>query len=405
MAAANLTTLDGLFKEVYMPRIRGQFYKDVPAYKRLQRQTDKSVFNGKTTHIAAHYRRSQAVGARAELAALPAAQQQGITQMTLEVKRIYGKIKLSGPVVRQSKSNTGAFASALRMEMDGIRESVGYDVGRQIVFGDGTGKLAQASGAGTATTALVVDNPGVDHLYEGMLIDIYTSGGTQEVNSIEITAVNRSTNTVTLASAQTWSNDSFVYREDARNEEVTGLAAILDDGTRASTFQGLSRSTYTWLNANMLGNSGTNRSLTLRLVDDLCLEAQKNGGGGNGPSAIYSQHVHSQNYADLCRVDRRFNPEVMTLDGGYEAVEVTHRGGKCVWISDRMCRDNEIWGVREDDLILFELTPLDWWDEDGTVLHRALDGSDALEAMMLTEMQLGAQCCNRSTVLDDISES
>ena len=171
-----------------------------------------------------------------------------------------------------------------------------------------------------------------------------------------------------------------------------------------ATFQALARSSNTWLNANVLGASGVNRALTLRLIDDLCLEAQKNGGGGY-PSALYSRHVLGQIYADLVRTDRRYSPKEMTLDGGWSAVEVTHPGGKCPWILDRMCRPNQVMAVREQDLIYFEQEPIGWMDRDGTILHRALDGTDAYEAKLFTYSQLGAQRANSHTLLKDISES
>lgn len=227
MAIATLTTMDNLLKDVYLPRLRGQFYKQTPVFNRVEKRSEKHDFVGRKCLIAAHYQRSEAVGSRAENATLPTAQYQRIENLEVTTKYIYGKIKLTGQTISASRRQEGAFAKALNTEMEGIKESLLFDLARQMVHGDGTGKLAQANG-GATSTSLVVDNPGVDHLRAGMIIDVYTSGGSQEVNSIEVSSVNRSTNTATLASSQTWTDNSFVYREDARNVECMGLAGILD---------------------------------------------------------------------------------------------------------------------------------------------------------------------------------
>lgn len=231
MANATLTTMDNLLKDVYLERIRGQFYKQTPVFSRVKRRAGKHDFSGRKCIIAAHYQRSEAVGARAEAATLPTAQYQRIENLEVQTKYVYGSVKITGQTISASRRQEGAFARALNVEMEGIRESLLFDLARQMVFGDGTGKLALANGAGAATTALVVDTPGVDHLRAGMLIDVIDGSANVEVDGIEISSVNRSTNTATLASNQTWDDNSGVYRMDAKDQEVMGLAGILDKAT------------------------------------------------------------------------------------------------------------------------------------------------------------------------------
>lgn len=406
MAIATLTTMDNLLKDVYLPRLRGQFYKQTPVFNRVEKRSEKHDFVGRKCLIAAHYQRSEAVGSRAENATLPTAQYQRIENLEVTTKYIYGKIKLTGQTISASRRQEGAFAKALNTEMEGIKESLLFDLARQMVFGDGTGKLAMTNGSGAASTSLIVDTPGVDHIRAGMVIDVYDTVPNQEINSVEVSSVNRSTNTVTLASAATWDDNSFVYREDARNVECMGLGGILDDGTRVATFQGLARSSNTWLNANILSNSSVNRALTLPLLDDAYLEAEKNGGGGF-PTAVYSKHVLAQIYADIVRADRRYSPKDLVLDGGFRGVEYTGNGGTCPWIMDRMCRANEIWFVNENDLMLFEQEALQWFGQaiGDPIMRRAIDGTDAYEATLLSYLELAASRCNGHTALKDVSET
>ena len=179
------------------------------------------------------------------------------------------------------------------------------------------------------------------------------------------------------------------------------------DSTVLNSFQGVARSTAgnEWWKANRLGNSGTNRALTRRLIDDGYLEAEKNGGGGV-PSAMYSRHALAQTYADLYIADRRYGPKDMTADLGYAAVQYTGAGGTCPWISDRMCQGNRIYYVQEDQLVWFDMLELGWLkDDSGAILCRALDGTDALEGRLGEYGEIGAFKVSGMTLLADILES
>jgi len=228
VAIATLTTIDNLLKDLYLPRVRGQFYKETPVYGRVMKRSEAEDFVGRKAIIAAHYGRPEgAVGARGENVTLPTAQSQQTEQMEVTMAYNYGSIKLTGQAISASNRNEGAFARALSMEMEGIRETMLFDMARQIVFGDGTGKLALTNGSGSSATSLIVDTPGVNHIRKGMIIDVIDSSDNVELNSIEVTAVVVSTNTLTVASSS-WDDNSGVYKEDAKGKEMMGLSGIVD---------------------------------------------------------------------------------------------------------------------------------------------------------------------------------
>lgn len=398
--SATLTTLADLLKSRYAPRLHKQFETETPIAMRVKKKAGAEDFSGQKAIIAAHYRNSQAVGARGEGGTLPSTQSTKVKQMEVSVKYLYGKIKVTRPMMKASKDNPGSFARAMKLEMDGIRETLNMDAARQMMTGDGTGGITLANGAGAASASLTVDD--TSNLYEGMVIDIYTSGGAQQVNSIEITAIDHTTKVCTLASTQTWSDNSIVFREDSRNNEMMGLKGIIDDGTNVATFQNLARSTYTWLKANVLHNSGTLRTLTLALVDQAFITAF-NRHQSAYPSAIYSKPSYAVKYAQLLQDQRRFVAPQLTLDGGWKAVQYTGPGGTAPWIMDTRVEENVIYFPFEDDLGRWELTPVEFVDEDGNIFQRALDGTDAFEAVLATYQQMGAHRCNRSTILKDIT--
>jgi len=70
-----------------------------------------------------------------------------------------------------------------------------------------------ANGAGAAETPLIVDD--VKYFNVGDKVDvILPATEAAEVDNIEVTAINETTNTMTLASNQTWTDNSEVYLHD-----------------------------------------------------------------------------------------------------------------------------------------------------------------------------------------------
>lgn len=175
------------------------------------------------------------------------------------------------------------------------------------------------------------------------------------------------------------------------------------DGTRVATFQNILRSSNTWLKANILGNSGTNRPLTIPLINQAYLRGQSNGGGGF-PTLIASNHSIALKYSEILTPDRRYGADDMTLDGGFKALKYTGPGGSCPWLMDRMIRKNEVQFILEDDIKQYVLTPLEWVEEDGSVL-KWVSGKDEYDAYMAEYSNLCAERCNRSTVLKDVTDT
>lgn len=408
MSTVTTTVHDALLKEYYMAGgLVRQFYTETPLLNRVERITDQSNFDGRRIVMGAHTSRNQGYGFRGENVALPEAGASGIDNMYVEMAYIYGKIKMTGQMMQFSSTSRGAFVNGVDHQINDIKEGVKFDIARAVAFGDGSGALCQANGSGASSTSLTVDGPGARHLYANMKIDIYTAktGGTQEVNSVTVSSVNRSTNVVTLATASTWTDNSYVFREDTRGTEMQGLPGLCDDGTLISTIQGKTRSTDTWTQANVLDNSGTNRPMTLRLIDDGYYEATNNGSGGY-PSGIYSNVKLAQTYADLCRTDRRYASGVEELDGGWRGIKHTGMDGSSTWLVDPMCRDNAIYFIPEKDLVYYVPVEFSWLGEEmgGQIWRPATDGTDAYEATLKSYQNLAAKKFQGMTLLSDVTQ-
>jgi len=87
---------------------------------------------------------------------------------------------------------------------------------------------------------------------------------------------------------------------DTVDKQITGLAAIVDAGGASTQYAGLTRSSNTWINAQI--NSSTT-ALTLT-----ALRSQMSAGtkGANAPTLIRSRGMQYDRYWSLCMVNQRF---------------------------------------------------------------------------------------------------
>lgn len=345
--------------------------------------------------------RSQAVGARADNGTLPSAQNEIYQESRITVKYNYGRIQITGPTIAAARNDKGAFTEMSGEIMKAMMINLKKDINRQL-YGDGTGVLCQTNGAGGNTTALVVDSPSSRFLNAGMVVDIYTAttGGTQEVNSISISTEPTTRTAATLASAQTWSDNSYVFREDSRGQEMSGIRLVVDDGTLGATFQNVNRNTYPKWRGNILGNSGTNRNLSLDLMQRAIDNASELGGG---EIDLIVGHVSAKReYLNLLQPSVRYAPK--DLRGGFEALSYAGGAGDVTIHYDAEADYNRFYFLDSSTMKIYRQTDFEWMQKDGAILSR-VSNQDAYEATLLYYAELGCDSPNKNSRLDDITVS
>lgn len=379
--AQNFTNFDQALKIDYLPVIREQLNNATVLLNKVQRNERDVV--GKQWQQVAHYQRNSGVGSGTETG-LPTAGQQKYANPYGVVKFTRGRIQVSGPVMEASKNDTGAIVRALESEIKGVTTDMKREVNYQF-FNDGTAARAIINGDPGTEVTLTLDNPGTQYMYDGMLIDIVDpTTGVPTANSTDLTisTVDSATQATLSAAADTAVADNDVIvransTDDAGTSyEMMGLKGIIDDATYVTTLHNLSRSTYAWWKASTHSNddnSGTNRDLTLALIQDSISAVEKNGGKTN---LILSGHDVRDSYAALVVADKRF-VNTMDLDGGFKALE--YNG--IPWVADRDCPPNTVFFVDTDHLQIMQMSDWNWMDKDGAVLSR-VSGSDAYEAVL-----------------------
>jgi hypothetical protein len=147
-SAAILATYDEALKYMYLPAIQEYLNNDrILAQKIATNETDVS---GKLAYIENHFGRSTGIGARADGGALPEADYQKFKKSEVPMKYNYGRVTFSGPTIKATRDERGAYAKVVENEIEGIVKDVMKDHNRQM-WGSGYGVIARLGGASVAT--------------------------------------------------------------------------------------------------------------------------------------------------------------------------------------------------------------------------------------------------------------
>lgn len=394
---ATLTTISDILKNQYLGPIREQLNNEIVLLSRLEKD-DESVV-GKNFTIPLHVGRNEGIGSTSDGGNLPDAGNQGYKSCIVPMRYQYGRIQLTGPTMKASASNEGAFIRALEAEMKGLARDLKSDLNRQL-YGDGSGILATCASATDATTIVVGSTA---KLRVGMKIDILVSAtgaatagvvGTFITGITDATTFTISTGVTTFASVgATYS----VYRSGSRNLELMGLGGIISNADPAGgALQGLDVASYAYWKANILTDS-SNRAITEALMQT-ALDTTEQAGAGK-TTALYTSYGVRRAYQALLTTTRQYS-NTMELKGGYKALDYN----SMPLIADKDAPKSVINFVDEDSLKFYRLADWDWMDQDGAVLSRVA-GKDAYEATMFLYSELGCGARNANTRLEKITEA
>jgi len=119
MATANFTNA---MKTLYLEPLEDQIVRKKVILSRLEKNSQD--IEGNFAYVALETSRNPGVGFRKDVSGdgphLPEHGRGGYSNATFDMAFHYGRGKVSGPVMRRSKSSSGAFAKALDQEMKNL---------------------------------------------------------------------------------------------------------------------------------------------------------------------------------------------------------------------------------------------------------------------------------------------
>lgn len=436
MATATLSTYDEVLKTFYLPGIQDYLNHDKILADMIE--VNEEDVSGKNATIENHYGRSTGTKWTTDGGTLPTATYQKYKTATVPMKYGYGRIQISGPTLRATRDERGAYIKVLDSEIRGIVNDFGKEVNRQY-FGCGYGILGRwRSGSATSITIQKMytgNSAGGNHFGSTFgakyMVDrsdivsvVLTAGSTYVVDStnMAVSAVTKAAeyDTITCTTAGvTEAAGTFYVRpaalgtlaaSGAQRLEMMGLAGIVNntdlddlalsdgstDGIAASyndSLQGLAVGTYAWFVAKTdfhpSGRWAGQRALDLTLLQTMFDMIEEQAGKDYGPDLMMTTRAVRREYLELCLADRR-QVNTMELDGGWSALD--YNGVPFVVDNDAI--DGEIYFLTLKDLQLFRMSDYSWMDQDGAVLSR-VSGYDAYEATFYRYAEFGVK--DRST--------
>lgn len=400
--SATLQTASGILKEFYLPGIKDQV-NNPNAFMAELPKNSRDIIQGKFAVFALRMGVSQAIGARAELGALPSAQRTLHVQAQATLKFLYGVIRVSGPFLESSKTDEASFIRGIRAESDGITEAMKLDLNRQ-VYGDKDFN-ARVSVCGNTSASLTLQlGTAANMLYfeDSMLIDIkvdatqadITNGTQREIVSIDVT--NKTLLLDTAGGVVTTTSSNGVYRAGNASNEITGLEAIIDDTLTNDIYN---VDTDASGNGRWRGNVNTSfGAFTLTKFQAEVDNAHDK--SGRWITHIFSTSTNRNLYLAKLQAERKAIAQepAKKLNGGFTGLAYTGGGTEAAWVKDPYAaKDGSIYAVHMPDLEWRRLTDFEFMDINGTVwlpdIYGSL-GTDSYKAVLHSYAELVATSRN-----------
>ena len=409
--AFDLSAASNVLKTHYIGPIREQLNGKTVLMSRIAKDVDSYSPTGKNFTVPLHTaRNSSAAVGRADGGTLPTHGQQAYENAVIPVAYLYGRIKVTGPTIRASRDNVGAFVRALDSEIKGVTKDFKRGINRQ-AHSDGTDALGFWTTADNSSGTDIDDSRGNGFVHlptSGTLTCdlIDTDNATKNGDSIVVTlgSISSTVAAITWTGTVSSSGDAdYLVLEDSLGYQMMGLAGIVDDANPpllSGGLHGLPVATKAFWKAQITegDSAGTNQALTFARMQGVISKIATNSDFDESDiEFILTSYEVKDKYADLLVADKRF-VNTLKLDGGFKGLDYN---GIPV-IADPQCRKNRMYFVVPESLRVYRLMDFDWMDRDGSVFSR-IANEDAYEATLAVYQNLGTHARNANGLLDDIA--
>lgn len=345
--AQNLLTFEKALKENYLPAWRNQLGIEPSA---LLGKIRKPKLTSAKIVASAPIGLSGGFGFGAEGKTTPAAGGVRVERFETNAKDMYVNVVISEKAVRLTGTG-GAMANALDTEVKGAYATAKWNVGRSL-FGNGTGILTTISALSSAGNTITVAD--TKYLKEGLIIDIYATGGTApQANGTgrRVTSVDRVNKTITISGDAATFTAGFITVQNSYKREITGLGAIFDD--TITSLYGITKASNPFLKPVVQDADSD--------IDDgvitKALRQAKNDKNSNIDMLLCGDDAYDHYVSYLRTNNIRVEERSHEIQGGFKAIRFVFGNKEVDIVNESFIPDKEMWGVETECL---ELHSFDW---------------------------------------------
>lgn len=416
--AQNTANADAVLKNYYLGPVREQLNQkavlmfaadddgeprnskgETHGFRGLSRESERIEYAGKKWVIPAHKSRNEGLGAIDEGGTVPIAGQQGYEDLEDVLRHNLGSIEITRYAIRLSRRKPGTFVNLLSRETEGLVADLRKDINRQ-AYGNQTGALCACTADGANTTT--VDS--VQYLRVGMRVDaIDVTNDAVLFSNRTISAINASTKVVTYSGADaTTTTNHRLCRTGNWKKEIHGLGNLVaSTGTIHSVDSTAAGNEY-WKSITFSnGSNPFNEDLGQQVLDGV-------GTSGRGEvELILTTRGIRRRYVNTLKSEKRFtNEDSVVLRGGFKAVMFN----EYPLVFDDDCPKGTMWFLNTDALAWIYLPDgdqpgnWDWVDDDGAILTRKADRTDAFEGYLAADHNMAVTQRNQLGKIDALED-
>ena len=407
MAVGTLATADAILKDIYRGPVIEQINYKTYMLDMIERDSDSVDASGRRAIIPVESAGNESPTSMPDAGTLATPQIDLEQDAIVAIKYHDGGVSLSDALIKQATgNNAGAFVNKLSRSTKKLADSMRKNLNRQ-VFGVGaSGLMATLTSSPSSATTFTVDS--TQFLRVGMVIDVLQiSNGASDTGSTgrTITAINRTTKTITVDSAMssTTTTDG-VFKEGAYgNEMEVGLRNAAATGRTLHGINSATAGNEFW-NASVRAQAGAvaGESAFELLADDV-------GANGQGEVEVFlTTRGIRRRLADTYQSTKRFNDaRAVEIHGGYTAIFVNEIP---VVIDDdvpkgwafALQKDAFLWAqIQDPDWLVDPKTGLAWHLAMGSTLGKR---KAAWEAWMVWYAALACIAPNRIGALSGAAD-
>jgi hypothetical protein len=377
VATQTLATADAILKDLYRGPIIEQLNYKTYMLDMVERDSDSVDFTGRRAIFPVHSAPNFSPTSMPDGGTLPVAGIQGYQDGIVNIKYHAGAMEITDMALKQATGNEGSFVNLMDNDAKKLAQDLKKNINRQI-FGGGYTTTGGAnasvitnltSSPAAATTFTVAST---QYLRVGAIVDIVTiATGVVRAAAVTITAINRTTKTITVGTAvtATTTTDGLVLPGAWNMEMEVGLQFATGTGRTMHGINSATAGNEFW-NSNRRDAASTvaGEGLFEQLADDV-------GGQGQGEVDVFlTSRGIRRRLADTYQSTKRFvDAKAVEVHGGYQAIFVN----EVPVIADDDVPRGWVFAIRKDAFTWFQTGDPDWLKSNEGMIWHLANGSVA----------------------------